>query len=383
MLVVLFIGSVNERALKTRESGNNTGIRVYKKTAMTLAHLFVIGPGLVGSSVLKQLRKINIDAVVAGVCDSRHAMLGRCSGDDECDLRNERNLTESPVRVLMDRASELGASSCVFVDCTACGEVASAYAELLTRGFTVVTPNKIALSAAHDSFYPLEKFISQGRLRYEATVGAGLPIISTIRRLRETGDRIIKIEGVLSGTLSYIFNSMGKSKSMLQAIREARELGFTEPDPRKDLDGMDVARKVTILARTCGMPVPKGALQVRRQSLVPSEMDNIDLDEFMAHFKNVECSAPDPPNHVKRYVGSIDMESGDLVASVVSVPLSHPFAGLRGNNNMVCIYTERYPDPSPLVIQGPGAGADVTAQGVLGDLIDLQKEGFPTKPDHC
>lgn len=329
-------------------------------------YLFMIGPGFVGSAVLKQLRHTN-DIVVAGICDSRYAMIGDV---DESNLRNEENRAEFPVRVLMDHAREIGVSSCIFVDCTACNEIASIYTELLTIGLRVVTPNKIALSSDYKSFCNLESFISQGRLRYEATVGAGLPIISTIRKLLETGDTILKIEGILSGTLSYIFNSMGGSKGMLQAIKEARDLGFTEPDPRKDLDGMDVARKVVILARACGMHVPNGVNQVRRESLVPREMENIGIDEFMTHFKT-EYSASDERNHVNRYIGSVDMESGDLSASVISVPLSHPFAGVHGNNNMVCIYTTHYPHPSPLIIQGPGAGADVTAQGVLGDVIDI------------
>jgi len=206
-----------------------------------------------------------------------------------------------------------------------------------------------------------------------AAIGAGLPIIQTLRGLVETGDEVIKIEGVLSGTLSYIFNSLDGRRTFSEVVREAHSLGLTEPDPREDLSGVDVARKLIILAREMGLEVEMDSVQV--ESLVAEDLRGGTVDEYLAGLAKHDPSVASLLNSARdqsqviRYVGTID-SNGNLSAQMREFPLDHPFASLKGSDNIVSFQTARY-NTQPMIVRGPGAGPEVTAAGVFADLLRL------------
>jgi aspartokinase/homoserine dehydrogenase 1 len=247
----------------------------------------------------------------------------------------------------------------------------------------VVTPNKKA-STLELPFYQSLKRASQessGRFLYETTVGAGLPVINTLRELHRTGDRIHSIEGVLSGTLSFIFNSVTPDRPFSSIVREAKDLGYTEPDPRDDLSGQDVARKLTILAREIGLPLELS--DVRIEALLPKELGAGTVDDFMRRLPEVDAAMrarleeAAAGGQVLRFVGAID-EAGKASVSLRPYPASHAFARIEGTDNIVAFRTARY-SARPLIVQGPGAGRDVTAAGVFADLLRLSSYlGAPT-----
>lgn len=218
---------------------------------------------------------------------------------------------------------------------------------------------------------------------HESSVGAGLPVISTLKDLVATGDQITRIEGVFSGTMSYLFNLFSSidnssTESWSQIVAKAKEAGFTEPDPRDDLNGMDVARKLTILARVAGLKV-QGPTSFPVQSLIPKDLESASCaDDFMNklpdHDKDMERYKKEAKwlNKVVRYIGSIDVRSGDVKVGLKMVELGSPMANLKGSDNLICFYTHRY-GASPLVIQGAGAGGEVTAMGVSADLIKVME----------
>jgi aspartokinase/homoserine dehydrogenase 1 len=261
----------------------------------------------------------------------------------------------------------------VIIDCSASAEVAKHYARWLGEGIHVVTPNKKANSAPYAEYQRVKdaRRAAGAHYLYEATVGAGLPVIQTLRDLRETGDEIRRIEGMFSGTLAYLFNTWDGSQSFSAVVRQAKQLGYTEPDPRDDLSGMDVARKLVILARETGLRTELGDVQV--ESLVPAELVGCGTDEFLdrlAQFDGTmlarlqDAAARD---RVLRYVGSVDAQ-GKAEVGLVELPKSHPFANIALTDNIVRFQTARY-DQNPLIVQGPGAGPAVTAAGVFADLL--------------
>ena len=211
---------------------------------------------------------------------------------------------------------------------------------------------------------------------YEASCGAGLPIISTLQRLVATGDRIRRIEGVLSGTLSYIFNTFTPATPFSSVVKGAKEAGYTEPDPREDLSGTDVARKVVILSRTVGLLDTK-LEDIAVQSLVPKSLVDVDVETFMERLPGSDvvmaarAQEAKENKEVLRYVGVVDTDTGGSEVVIRKYGPGHPFAGLVGSDNMVSIVTDRYPVETPLVVRGPGAGAAVTAGGVFSDLLAL------------
>jgi len=281
------------------------------------------------------------------------------------------------------------------VDNTSSDDVASLYPHFLSRGFSVVTPNKKAYSSSLELYNQILAASNEGgaKIFYESTVGAGLPIISALKDLIQTGDKVTRIEGVLSGTLSYLFNEYSPAtstssppKSFASVVKIAKEQGYTEPHPADDLSGSDVARKLTILSRLIPElrnALPKGYESVAITSLIPKVLINTvwdmngdefvkRLEEFDGEFEVTRTKAAEK-GMVLRYVGVIDVKEKIIKAALEPYPVTHPFAtSLSGSDNIIAFHTERY-GPRPLIVQGAGAGADVTAMGVLGDLFKIQQ----------
>lgn len=364
------------RALRAAHSG-------FYLSSKTLS-IGLIGPGLVGSALLDQIaqehrrlyREFKLDLRVRAIARASRMIMG----DRLIDLASWRDqLAASATPTNLDdlarhtHAEHLPHS--VIIDCTASDDVASRYGEWLAAGIHVITPNKKAFSGTYPAYESLKKTARQGSTNYlyETTVGAALPVIQTLRDLIDTGDRIRSVEGILSGTLGYLFNQFDGSTPFSQIVREARLSGYTEPDPREDLSGMDVARKLTILAREFGQGIEIGDFDV--ESLVPADLVHVTVEEFLDRLpeyddrflqlyekaRSKECNL--------RYVGRLDAEGGASVG-LEMVPASHPFSRIRFTDNIIQFTTERYSD-NPLVVQGPGAGPDVTAGGVFADLLRL------------
>lgn len=275
----------------------------------------------------------------------------------------------------------------VLVDNTSDPTLANSYPDVLRRGISIVTPNKKAFS---DNYALWEDIFSNaangtgspkfGYVFHESTVGAGLPVISTLKELVETGDEVTKIEGVFSGTMSFLFNSFmpvgGGGGKFAAEVKKAKELGYTEPDPRDDLNGLDVARKLTILARLAGLPV-ESPTSFPVQSLIPKELESCKsgdeflekLPEFDGQMDDLKSSAA-KEGKVVRFVGSIDVPSKTVKVGLEKFDASHPIAALKGSDNIINFYTKRY-GGNPLIIQGAGAGGEVTAMGVTGDLLKV------------
>ncbi|KAI3649419.1 hypothetical protein MP228_005051 [Amoeboaphelidium protococcarum] len=288
----------------------------------------------------------------------------------------------------------------VIVDCTASDTFGDYYSQFLSRGWHVVTANKKGISGQWNVWSDVlllkqgdDDNVMRGTFKHESTVGAGLPVISTLNDLLATGDEIVKIEGVLSGTLSYVFNKFcdttAQTLKFSEIIKDAKSNGFTEPDPRDDLNGMDVGRKVTILARLCGLKavlpldgdkqLESDVIQVSVASLVPESLQSpsITSTEFMdrlgAEFDSVmseKRQSATKDGKVMRYVGTVDVKSKQVCTELKYFPNDHPLASLSGADNMIIFWTKRYGD-SPLVIRGSGAGAQVTAHGVVADILKL------------
>ncbi len=275
-----------------------------------------------------------------------------------------------------------GNTSAVLVDNTSSQDVADAYPTFLSRGISIVTPNKKAFSGSYKLWQDIFKASAQSGapMFHESSVGAGLPVISTLKDLVDTGDEVTKIEGVFSGTMSFLFNSFaptsGSGGQWSAEVKKAKELGYTEPDPRDDLNGLDVARKLTILARLAGLEV-ESPTSFPVQSLIPKELESVASgDEFLeklpafdSQMEEVKTSA-EKEGKVVRFVGSIDVATKQVKVGLEKFDLSHPIAALKGSDNIISFYTKRY-GSNPLIIQGAGAGGEVTAMGVTSDLLKV------------
>lgn len=277
------------------------------------------------------------------------------------------------------RSSQESFTNAVVVDCTASDAPPAMYTDWVRQGLHVVTPNKKMGSGELSRYKAFQEILEERGLtwHYETTVGAGLPVIYTLQHLVNTGDKIVRIEGIFSGTMSYLFNSMKPSDSFSEVVAGARAAGYTEPDPRDDLEGMDVARKVTILAREAGAAVELQNVEV--QSLVPEELrdtSKVSVDELMKRLGDHDgemramLEEADKNGEVLRYVGVADLAEGRCAAELKRYPKDHPFAALTGADNIIMFTTERYRN-LPLIVRGPGAGAEVTAAGVFSDLLRL------------
>jgi aspartokinase/homoserine dehydrogenase 1 len=265
----------------------------------------------------------------------------------------------------------------VFVDCTSNEEITRHYAEILNQSISIVTPNKIANSGKMSVYRNLRNIAKRKNVRmlYETNVGAGLPVINTLSDLLTSGDRIIRIEAVLSGTLSFIFNNFKKETLFSDIVKEAQQRGYTEPDPRVDLSGMDVARKLLILARETGLEIELKDIGI--QQILPRDCQKAkSVDAFFAELKRnnkvfeIMREKSEKKGKVLRFIAAL--ENGKASIALKEVDHKHPFYNLDGSDNIISFTTERYND-RPLVVKGPGAGAEVTAAGVFAEIISLGK----------
>ena len=260
--------------------------------------------------------------------------------------------------------------------------MANAYPAVLLKGISIVTPNKKAFSGSYKLWQDIFSAASTSgaKVYHESSVGAGLPIISTLKELVDTGDEVTRIEGVFSGTMSFLFNSFapteGSGGKWSAEVKKAKELGYTEPDPRDDLNGLDVARKLTILARLAGLQV-ESPTSFPVQSLIPKKLESVSSgDEFLQRLPDFDAQmeetkvAAEKEGKVVRFVGSIDVAKKEVKVGLEKFDRSHPIAALKGSDNIISFYTRRY-GANPLIIQGAGAGGEVTAMGVTGDLIKV------------
>ena len=336
--------------------------------------MFIVGPGLIGGELIEQIRKskyLNNGINIKGIANSRKMVLGDLPIDDWRNALDQSDIKTNMNEFIKYMKQNYGNN--VFVDCTASKEIIEHYEEIFKNGFSVVTPNKIANSGPYEFYKKLKNLSKNGqKFLYETNAGAGLPVIVLVRDIVETGDEIIKIEGVLSGTLSYIFNSF-KDKKFSEVVSEAKEKGYTEPDPRNDLNGMDVARKILILAREAGIKMELDDVEV--ENLVPENCrDAGSVEEFFrlletadSYFEEKRKNAENN-GRVLRYIATF--ENGKAKVSLQEAGPDSPFYHLDGADNMVSFTTTRYKD-RPLVVRGPGAGAKVTAAGVFADILKV------------
>jgi aspartokinase/homoserine dehydrogenase 1 len=343
----------------------------------------LIGPGTVGRVLLAQiatqierLRELKLDLRVRGITTSTRMLLEEKSVDLS---RWKERMAEAgeplDMKKFIDHVQADYVPHTVVIDCTASAEVAERYRDWLSRGIHIVTPNKKANSGALPYYRSLQEArrAAGTHYLYEATVGAGLPVISTLRDLRGTGDDITEIEGILSGTLAYLFNVFDGSESFSSIVRAAKAKGYTEPDPRDDLSGVDVARKLIILGREMGLTLEISDVQV--EGLVPEVLTKCSVEEFMARLPESDAAMAAAltdargKNQVLRYVGRIDA-GGKATVGLMRLDARHAFANIALTDNVVRFATRRYCD-NPLIVQGPGAGPEVTAAGVFSDLLRL------------
>ncbi len=388
---------VNIRAIAQGASERNISIAIGKKDAtkaLRAAHaafylspqtisLGVIGPGKVGATLLDQIaaaaprlrREANIDLRLRAIassktmwCDERG--IEGAWRDHVANPGNPCDLTKLAAHVRSDHLPHA-----IILDCSASDSVADHYPAWLSAGIHVITPNKHAGAGSFDRYAAIRAAAESGatRFRYEATVGAGLPIIQTLRDLLDTGDELMAVDGIFSGTLAWLFNRFDGKRPFSELVREAHKLGYTEPDPRDDLSGVDVARKLVILAREAGWTLSLQDVAV--ESLVPADLKNADTATFMASLTQLDApmtqrlATAKQADRVLRYVAHLDRE-GRATVGLAELPRDHAFSNIRLTDNIVQFSTKRYCD-NPLVIQGPGAGPEVTAAGVFADLLRI------------
>jgi homoserine dehydrogenase len=368
-------------------------------------HVGFVGTGLIGKVTVAQmagrapqLRDEGLDIRITGATDSKSMIVA--NGADGMSLsRVEQaigdrvsdwdaasvNATISDVDLdafvnALQRAAKDSGGAAVVVDNTSSDAVASLYQDWLKRGVHVVTPNKKANSGDLTRFELTKQAALDGNAKwlYEGTIGAGLPIVSTLRTLRASGDEIRVVQGIFSGTMSFLFNVWDPTKPFSDVVFQAKQAGYTEPDPRDDLNGLDVARKVVIAAREAGLDLSLHDVDVA--SLVPAELEDCSVEDYLTRlpeFDSViarQAMEADAEGKVLRFVGKVDVMAKTGTVELAKFPKDHPFATLQGADNIVEIQSMRYSaemESTPLIIRGPGAGAQVTAGGVFGDVCKL------------
>jgi homoserine dehydrogenase len=348
--------------------------------------LAIIGAtGGVGSAFISQLASLRLPSYLS---PPRLIFLSRSSkqlytNNYDAVEPSELASSTSPVLSLPDLANFLSKSPSpvVLVDNTSAQPVADAYPLFLRNNISIITPNKKAFSSPISLWNDIQSSTSRKALCYhESSVGAGLPILSTLSDLVRTGDAITRIEGVFSGTMSFLFNTFApltpsqSPQNWSAIVLQAQKAGYTEPDPRDDLNGMDVARKCVILARAAGLPI-ESTEAFPIQSLIPDALTSASsADEFLAQLPNHDAEMEgykveaEKQGKVVRYVGKVDVAAGKVSVGLEMVEAASPIASLKGSDNLICFYTKRC-GSQPLVVQGAGAGNDVTAMGVMGDLV--------------
>ena len=346
-------------------------------------NLFICGTGTVGGSLIEQIRcqqqklmqERGLKLKVVGIADGHRALFTR-AGIDLASYREEMEEKGIPssAAVLHDEIIGMNIFNSVFVDCTASAEVASLYKEFLMHNISVVAANKIAASSDYSIYSELKQIARRRGVKFlfETNVGAGLPIINTINDLINSGDKILKIEAVLSGTLNYIFNKISADVPFSQTIKMAQEERYSEPDPRIDLSGKDVIRKLVILAREAGYKLEQ--TDVEKHLFVPSDFFEGPLEEFWKKVPSLDADFETRRRKLesenKRWRFVAKLENGKGSVSLQEVDSKHPFYGLEGSNNIILLTTERYKE-YPMMIQGYGAGASVTAAGVFADIMSI------------
>ena len=345
-------------------------------------NLFICGTGTVGGNLIEQIntqyKKLKetrqLKLKVVGISNSRKAIFNR----DGIDLRTYRELLDkaepSNIQRLREEIISMNIFNSVFVDCTASPDVAALYQDFLDHNISVVTANKIAASGPFDAYRQLKQTALKKGIKFlfETNVGAGLPIIGTINDLLNSGDKILRIEAVLSGTLNFIFNTISAQVPFSETVRQAKEKGYSEPDPRIDLCGKDVIRKLVILAREAGYQVEQD--DVEKHLFLPDAFFEGSIDDFWKNLPSLdadfEARRQELEKEQKRWRFVAKMEGGKTSVSLEAVSPHHPFYGLEGSNNIVLLTTERYHE-YPMLIQGYGAGAGVTAAGVFANIMSI------------
>ena len=345
-------------------------------------NLFICGVGTVGSKLIEQIRSqyeelkehSRLKLNVVGIASSKCAIYSR-DGLDLTNYRQQLQASEpSNAQKLRDNVIGMNIFNSVFVDCTASKEISMLYHDFLKNNINVITANKIAASSAYDNYLLLKQTAMERgvKFRFETNVGAGLPIIGTINDLRNSGDKILKIEAILSGTLNFIFNALSADVPFSQTVRMAKEQGYSEPDPRIDLSGTDVVRKLVILTREAGYQVEQ--TDVEKQLFVPDEYFEGPVEEFWRRLPELDADFERRRQQLEaegkhwRFVAT--MEGGKTRVGLQEVAQGHPFYNLQGSNNIVMLTTERYKE-FPMLIQGYGAGASVTAAGVFANIMSI------------
>ncbi len=345
-------------------------------------NIFVVGIGTVGGNLLEQIRlqqpklmeqnglKLNI----VGVANSKRALISRDGINLDTYREDIKNGMECNAEELCEQVLKMNIFNSVFVDCTASSQVAALYGKLMNGNVSVVAANKEAASSAYENYQSLKETARHRGIKFlfETNVGAGLPIINTMNDLRNSGDHILKLQAVLSGTLNYIFNTLSKDVPLSKAIRMAMEAGYAEPDPRIDLSGKDVVRKLVILAREAGYRVEQS--DVQKELFIPNSFFEGSLEDFWNNIPDMDEKFEEDRKKLEqedkrqRFVATMDR--GECHVGLQAIDSHHPFYELEGSNNIIMISTERYHD-YPMIIKGYGAGADVTAAGVFADIISI------------
>lgn len=345
-------------------------------------NLFISGIGTVGGQLLEQIahqreklmKECNLKINIVGIARSVRGVFDR----EGINLSNYKDTLENGMEitpeVLKEEVIGMNIFNSVFVDCTASSEVATLYEDFFNHGISVVAANKIAASSDYDNYVKLKETARKRNVKFlfETNVGAGLPIIGTINDLRNSGDRILKIEAVLSGTLNFIFNTISGEIPFSKAVRMAKEEGFSEPDPRIDLSGKDVIRKLVILSREAGYKVNQE--DVKANLFIPEDFFKCDIEEFWEKLPSLDAGFEERRKKLeadhKRWRFVAKMENGDCSVALREVEMQHSFYVLDGSNNIILLTTERY-NKHPMLIQGYGAGASVTAAGVFADIMSI------------
>jgi len=347
-------------------------------------NLFLIGVGLIGGKLLeliqnqtqKLLDEYHLELKLTGISNSKKFLIdsnGISIDDWKSRLLSEGD--EADIDHFIEQMAGLNLSNSIFIDCTASDEIAASYDDVLQSSISIVTANKKANSSSLAKYEELQRLAFRNNVAYlyETNVGAGLPVVATLKEQVLTGDEVIRIEGVLSGTLSYIFNTFDGKTPFSEVVQTARDKGFTEPDPREDLNGQDVGRKLLILTREAGLKLEFDNIEI--ENLVPEEARDVDkVEEFFDILKEYDDEFAelyqDAESNNKKLCYIARYEDKKATVQLEQIDREHPFYGLDGSDNIVAFKTQHYQD-SPIVVKGPGAGADVTASGIIADILRI------------